>query len=705
MIIPPVQYASFCLPFWAKWLMMIGFLWLLPKGLRAEDSMGSPELRRDILAIIDDEDEGDLIHRTLEMVCNHYGFKIYYHLSDKPLPRDLSSYKAILTWAFDSDFNQAEEILQLFEKAQKEKVKLIFMGQLPAYIEQKSGNPLAKPFNNFLQNLGLQMGKYNLKNPLLMKVHKNTPELIDFEQQFNYKGVVFPNIESIHPQNSVALRVTEKQGRELIADLVVTAPWGGYALNPAVYQGKNNSPLKRWIINPFLFIEKALELSSYPIPDLTTWNGSRAIYCHIDGDAFNGICRFDKKRLCAEIIFDEVIAPYQFPHTLSLVHMWFDPAVTVIQQDTIVYGKVSSIYDINITARDREHWIKIAQRLFAPEWIEAGLHGYGHPLKWQERQLALRTPGKKFSLEDEIGLSLQIFEKTIPGKKTILFQWTGDCMPTEEAIEVCEKYQLININGGDSMFDQTFNSYIHVAPLYRQVGKQIQVYSSASNENIYTNEWQGPFYGFRNVIETFIRTESPKRISPINVYYHFYSGEMVASVKALQEVFEWANQQTLTPIKTTDYVKSVHAFLKAKFETTEHGWLCKDTTDLRTLRFENETRVPEVSLKRGVMGYLRKENHLYVHLYPSDHHEIYWTSQTEQPRLEQATCIVNQWSLDDKGLSVELWGSRPAVLTFQNLNHKFLPSGNLILEQEASTTRIRLHPQGHEKIFLRCLTN
>ena len=46
-----------------------------------------------------------------------------------------------------------------------------------------------------------------------------------------------------------------------------------------------------------------------------------------------------------------------------------------------------------------------------------------------------------------------------------------------------------------------------------------QVFAPNQNENVYTNEWRGPFYGFERVIETFEFTETPRRLKPINIYF------------------------------------------------------------------------------------------------------------------------------------------------------------------------------------------
>jgi hypothetical protein len=46
------------------------------------------------------------------------------------------------------------------------------------------------------------------------------------------------------------------------------------------------------------------------------------------------------------------------------------------------------------------------------------------------------------------------------------------------------------------------------------------------NENVYTNLWISPFWGYINVIQTFELIENPRRLKSISIYYHFYtSGE------------------------------------------------------------------------------------------------------------------------------------------------------------------------------------
>ena len=99
------------------------------------------------------------------------------------------------------------------------------------------------------------------------------------------------------------------------------------------------------------------------------------------------------------------------------------------------------------------------------------------------------------------------------------------------------------MNGGDSRLDGEYPSYHYVAPLYRQHEGFYQIHSSNSNENTYTNLWSGPFGGYVNAIQTFANTDSPRRILPVNVYYHFYSGERQAALEALRIVYNWVHER------------------------------------------------------------------------------------------------------------------------------------------------------------------
>lgn len=82
---------------------------------------------------------------------------------------------------------------------------------------------------------------------------------------------------------TVHLRLANEQGQ--VIDPVLTAPWGGMALDPYVlnigYEGH-----ARWIVDPFQFLQKALALGPAPTFDLTTENGARLLVVVADGAGF-----------------------------------------------------------------------------------------------------------------------------------------------------------------------------------------------------------------------------------------------------------------------------------------------------------------------------------------------------------------------------------------------------------------------------------
>lgn len=647
---------------------------------------------RDILAVYNDEDDQFLMHELMEMVVNHYGLKLIYHNAEKPPPKNPKDYRALLFWPTLNEFNQAELWLKYMAKAHEVGTKLLILGNFPGQHDSRSGNFLPEHLD-LIETLGFKKERFSIKNPLITEARRLDPNLIDFESRFEHRGTSFPIVYSKRATHQIALQIGEKTTRRR-SDLVVTGSFGGLALKSATYRQHRFTGLKEWILNPFLFIEKALELGNHPIPDISTVNGFRGIYCHIDGDGFEGICRFNPDKLVSEAIFDDVLTHFKFPHTFSLVHSWFDTEVDELEMDTVEDQVVSKTSKIKVTPQFQGRLVSAAKRIFSPPWVEYGLHGYGHPLYWGSGQLAIRVPGRPFSVEDEILTSQRIFTDLI-GKPAEIFLWTGDCKPGTDALSLTVSSNLLSINGGDSLFDEFHDSYTNVAPLYRQVGPYHQVYTSHTNENIYTNNWTGPFYGFRNVIESFKNTESPRRISPINIYYHWFCGELKASLKALEEVFQWAHTQSLTPIRTTDYVRSVQGFINTKIEGSLQGWDVTNRKGLRTLRLNEDGRNPKVGKDYGILGYRKENNLLYIHLDNSSSSKIRWATELE-PHLVSANCIINKWELTDEELKIDLWGYRPATITMAGLPKM----KNISPEGDLGLIKIHVNPQGDTELVL-----
>ncbi|MGV8308123.1 bifunctional glycoside hydrolase 114/ polysaccharide deacetylase family protein, partial [Pseudomonas aeruginosa] len=82
----------------------------------------------------------------------------------------------------------------------------------------------------------------------------------------------------------------------------------------------------------------------------------------------------------------------------------------------------------------------------------------------------------------------------------------------------------------------------------------VQYYAPIINENVYTNLWQGPYYGFRGVIDTFALTDSPRRLRGLHLYYHFYSGTKQASIRTMHQIYAAMQAERPLSLWMSDYI-------------------------------------------------------------------------------------------------------------------------------------------------------
>jgi hypothetical protein len=198
-----------------------------------------------------------------------------------------------------------------------------------------------------------------------------------------------------------------------------------------------------------------------------------------------------------------------------------------------------------------------------------------------------------------------------------IVQWSGDCQPPDVAVRMAWQAGVVNINGGDTTITRSSPSWTDIAPLGIDKGPgAYQVFAPNQNENVYTNDWTGPFYGFDRLIETLQMTENPYRFKPINLYYHMYSGTKLAALKALKKVYDYALSQPVFPIYSTEYVAKVLDFRDmavARDVDAGDAWVVRGNGDLRELRWM-APGAPRLADAQGVVGYDRAAGGTYIHL-------------------------------------------------------------------------------------------
>lgn len=128
--------------------------------------------------------------------------------------------------------------------------------------------------------------------------------------------------------------------------------------------------------------------------------------------------------------------------------------------------------------------------------------------------------------------------------------------------------------------------------------------------------WEDRFFGFQYLIQTFQNTESPRRLKPINIYYHLYSGQKTASLNALLKNLRFAQKEEIAPIATSNYAKIAEGFYSTRFISLgEKVWQIKNRGALQTIRFDTaDSLAVDMKNSIGVIGQRHYQGSLYVSL-------------------------------------------------------------------------------------------
>ncbi len=451
----------------------------------------------------------------------------------------------------------------------------------------------------------------------------------------------------------VHMWVQDKNNRQY--PLVVTASWGGMVLAPWDIDIRFDQ-ITRWIIDPFVFLRQALQLADIPMPDMTTENGSRLWLNHIDGDGFLNRAEMPGHPFAAEVIYERILKKYRYPHTVSIVEGEIAPDG--------LYTKLSPELEA------------IARKIFALPNVEPASHSYSHPFEWSRLEEGSRSnqgynlpiKGYRFDLRREILGSIEYINTRLApaDRKAGVFLWTGDGLPGEKALQIVKQGGLVAMNGGDTKINDLMPFLSFVSPSTRTVGSELQIYAPVMNENVYTNNWRGPYYGFRRVIETFRRTNKPRRLKPIDIYYHFYSGSKPAALKALEQIYQWAEKQETFPLYVSDYISRVMGWRQMGVaRLPDNSLLYQGGEQLRTLRWKARHVMPDFSRSSGVAGIRELHDGHYIHLNGDNRVRLYFTPKaTVAPYLQRANGKIIQWQMGDRNIDFRIHAEVPLQIVF-----------------------------------------
>jgi len=577
----------------AEKIRKLGFVpWVTNPELTAVGVGNVDSQPRKILMLFENSESGDPlkdndIHRFVAMPANYLGYVPEYHnIHEKPLPDFplAGRYAGIVTWFNSSRVRNSAELSDWLLRQVNDGVPVAVLGYFGFDLTGKTGT-----------RLGLSAQNQPARGPV---------RVVSRQPSAAYEISPLPTQDEFFPLRAGAkadvwLSIHDGVSQQ---DAVAVMPWGGYALAPFTVTRLPDSEFSRWNIDPMAFFSQALQLPKLPVPDVTTENGRRLLITHIDGDGFASRAEFPGAPWAAEMLYREILQRYTLPTTVSIIE-----------------GETSREGAYPWLSKQQE---AIARRIFRLPHVEAASHSFSHPFRWQPLKaqgqgegLNLPIPGYVYDDAREIDGSVRYVESLLPpGKRCRVFLWSGDCNPDRGTLAHTYASGLLNMNGGETLITRANPTLTAVAPLGLDRDGSFQVYAPMQNENRYTNLWTGPFYGYERVIETFELTEKPRRLKPINIYYHTYSASKPASLRALQRVYNWALKQPVLPVYASTYIRKVLDFNELGIAREGDGWRIDGGNEVRTLRITPDMGYPDLARSRGVLGWKDTGESRYVHL-------------------------------------------------------------------------------------------
>ncbi len=654
------------------------------------------------------------IYDRAGMVLNHLGMiPEYWAVDERGLPSDdeMTRYRAIITWDETPFLAGARGYGEWLLRQVREGKRLVIMQTYGASVDPETQERPGLEAAIFAE-LGIQraplrpvridkLPRLRVADPLLGFEHPVDAEQLSY--QFSYR--------STGPGNRVHLSLSDPNHGPI--DLVVTGPLGGVAMGDSAFASPSDesgmralvekairgeiptelaqqSTVGTWRLDPYQFFTRALGLEGLPVPDFTTINGARIAYSHIDGDGLESVSLIDRAHSAGFYVKRDLLERYDdLPHTVSVI------SKAVEESGNRTYHPM----------------LELAREMFRLPQVEVATHTATHPFNWVRGDPFIANPEKypyeivhqPYNLLEEIwGTRLFIERNLSPaGKNCEVLLWSGATNPDKAALEIVWRSGMENLNGGDPIFDAEHPSVAGLAPLSRLKGPYRQYLTSAANDFVYTLFMTGDWSGQRKVLDHFARTGQPRRVLPMNVYYHFYAGIKQASLGALREVFDdlraGARAGEVAPIFSSDYCRIARDYFQTRVMADgDGGWLVENGGKLRTLRFPSPVHV-DLDRSKGVLGYLWLQGQTYVHLDGSRlRHVVLGDRSPSKLFLRKGTMSARSVTRHDGGMLLgirgfgwavfELAGARPGSQYRIRLEG---PDGEVPLEES-----LRASPRG-----------
>ena len=329
------------------------------------------------------------------------------------------------------------------------------------------------------------------------------------------------------------------------------------------------------------------------------------------------------RRLAGEVILTDILRRYLVPTTVSIIEGEIGASGLYREQSAKLEG--------------------IARQIFKLPHVEAASHSYSHPFDWDAAE-----HGRRPSEHEEAYLPIDGLQvRSRPGHHRIgglhrspaaparqanpHVPLVGSAQPSDRAVAITRRAGLLNVNGGSvGSVGRVSPPYPDQLPGQAGRGRLSGLRPPRQREQLH-QPLAGPVYGYRRAIEVFRYTDKPRRLKPLSLYYHFYSGSKPAGMVALREVHDWSLAQEIFPVWLSEYARKVEDFQRATLaRTLDGGWELRRLGSLRTIRFDERLGWPELGSGSEVAALRELPQGRYASFVPGDRVRVRF--QAEPPR-------------------------------------------------------------------------
>ena len=161
-----------------------------------------------------------------------------------------------------------------------------------------------------------------------------------------------------------------------------------------------------------------------------------------------------------------------------------------------------------------------------------------------------------------------------------------------------------------------------------------------------------------------------QRPEPLNLHIPYDLAETKSSRALLLRLLQWADSLEMTPIYLDEYLQMARAGRYAEIgRTDDGGFFVEQDGKLPALRFDRNQGYPDLQRSKGIIGYRRIGDSLYVYLNEAKRQKVYLSSQRPKEfSLARANRPIRDLRREGFRWLFTTRGPMAAKLDFQGLN-------------------------------------